>query len=532
MLGLAPERVDMLARLAAPMEAATGAVFEHAGAGIAILDRVGCVVRANRALAALVAAEVGQSAALMFEDEDAAARFAAALRAALLAKAEQGFTAVLAGSARPVQVTLVPLAEADGRVEALLLRLTDMSVQRGLEQQLADARKMQAVGQLAGGIAHDFNNLLAAISAAAESVTDRTGESPETVEDAREILQAARRGADLVRQLLAFGRQQTLQPRPVEVNAAIRGLSGLLGRLLGRSVRLELDLEEPGRVVRADPGQLDQILVNLAVNARDAMAKAGEQAGVVRFCTTHATLLRPVESGHALLPEPIPAGRYVLIQAEDGGPGILPEVLPRIFEPFFTTRRGEGGTGLGLSTVLGIVRQSGGYLAVDSAPGAGARFSIYLPRWDGALPAAEPVRAVVPSPAASPVQGRTLLLVDDEAPVRRLAERAFAKAGWRVLAAEDGESALARAEAEPGALDLVISDVIMPGMDGAALLERLREARPGLPAILVSGYAAEALGHELAALNVVFIAKPYGLKDLVARAGELVPAEPVLPVSS
>ncbi len=257
--------------------------------------------------------------------------------------------------------------------------------------------------------------------------------------------------------MLAFGRQQTLQPRAVSINDAVAGLSGLLRRLLGGTVRLELELEEPGRTVQVDPTQLDQVLVNLAVNARDAMPEGGQ----LTLRTGHITLYRPLIRGE----EVIPPGRYVMVEVQDTGCGIPPEVLPRIFDPFFTTRRERGGSGLGLSTVHGIIRQSDGFLAVDSLPGKGTRMRIYLPRHDGegmaiprlpapALPAPLPAAPAVAAPpdteppaAAEPAPGRTVLLVDDEDGVRRLAARALARQGWTVLSAD---SARGRADAHRG----------------------------------------------------------------------------------
>jgi two-component system cell cycle sensor histidine kinase/response regulator CckA len=422
-----------------------------------------------------------------------------------------------------VEISAVALREADDTVSGAILQLTDISAQKRLEAQLAQSQKLQAVGQLAGGIAHDFNNLLQAIMGAADEALARGVIEAETVEDLEQIRTSAGRGAALVRQLLAFGRQQTLQPRAVSINEAVENLTGLLRRLLGSTIRLELELEHPGRTVRVDPTQLDQVLVNLAVNARDAMGDGGQ----LTLRTGHITLYRALIRGE----ETIPPGRYVMVEVQDTGTGIPPEVLPRIFDQYLTTRRERGGSGLGLSTVHGIIRQSDGFLAVDSLLGKGTRIRIYLPRHDGdamAIPrlpagdvaaeAAEAPRIAEPvAVAASPV-GRTVLLVDDEDGVRRLAARALTKDGWTVLSAESGEAALAllAEQGEGLKLSAVLSDVVMPGMDGPTLVRTIRQTHPGLPAILASGYAEEAVRGDLAAEDISFLPKPYTLKSMLA----------------
>ena len=369
-------------------------------------------------------------------------------------------------------------------------------------------QKLRMVGQLAGGIAHDFNNVLTAILAAADAILQR-GETAETVADARQIRLDVQRGAALVHQLLAFSRQQTLQPRVVAVNAAVGAAAALLRRLLGERVSLTVSLEQPGRRVLIDPGQLDQVLVNLALNARDAMADGGS----LTLSTGHATLYAPRRIGS----ETIPPGRYVTITVADTGSGIAPEVMPHIFEPFFTTRRASGGNGLGLSTVLGIIRQSGGFLEVDSEVGRGTRVQVHLPRHEGAAETAPPLLVEAPAPAGG--AGRIALLAEDEEPVRRLLTRALTRAGWRVLAAETAEAALAMVRQPENGADsqpsVVIADVVMPGMDGLALVRALRRIWPGLPAVLVSGYAAPALRQDLASADITYLSKPYAIAELL-----------------
>ncbi len=390
-------------------------------------------------------------------------------------------------------------------------------------------RRLLVVGQLAGGIAHDFNNLLTAILGAADAILGRTETSADTVADAQQIRRGVERGAALVRQLLAFSRQQTLQPRVVAVNAAIEDAARLLRRLLGAKIVLTVTLEQPGRRVMVDPGQLDQVLLNLAVNARDAMA----EGGTLTLASGHATLYRARLAGAEI----IPPGRYVTITVADSGVGIAEAVMPRIFEPFFTTKRapgtsglggtgqggtGQGGTGLGLPTVLGIVRQSGGFLEVASQVGVGTRMVVYLPRY--AAPEADAVPPRPSPPVATGGGGRVVLVVEDEASVRLVLVRALTRVGWRVLPAETAEAALemlqSSAKSPESQPSVVISDVVMPGMDGPALVRAVRRICPGIPAVLVSGYAEPMLRQDLAAADIAFLAKPYAmaeLLDVVAR---------------
>jgi len=330
---------------------------------------------------------------------------------------------------------------------------------------------------------------------------------------------SARRGAALVAQLLAFGRRQTLMPRVLALNDAIANAAALLGRVLGEGIVLKLELEEPGRMVRVDPTQFDQVLVNLAVNARDAMAGQG----TLTIASGHRLLLRAETIGAEL----VPPGRYATVEVRDTGAGIPPDVLPHILEPFFTTRRERGGTGLGLSTVHGIVRQSGGYLAVESQLGVGTCMRILLPRheaaapWEHAPAAPPPPRTDAP---ASPMQGE-ILLVEDEAPVRRLAERILTRRGWKVFAAACAQDALDIVEgAETLHLVCVVSDVVMPGMDGPALVRALRETLPSLPAVLVSGYADAPLRAQLASEHVRFLSKPFAMEELASAVAAAVAA--------
>ncbi len=373
---------------AAALDGIVHLLFDDAPFGLMVVDRAGGIIRVNEALRRMVGRGVDVSrhapAERVFSAETREAAWAEV--APVLAgrqHAPRDFAARLEGAAADaepdeawdptVSVSVAVLREADGAVSGALLRLSDITLQRQLEAQLAQSQKLQAVGQLAGGIAHDFNNLLTAVLGAADSIAARAELDEETREDVAQISASAQRGAALVRQLLAFGRRQTLQPRVLTVNDAISDLTGLLRRLLGGKIRLELELETPGLMVRVDPTQLDQVLVNLAVNARDAMAGGG----VLTLRSGHMTLYRPLARGA----ETIPPGRYVMVEVRDTGAGIPPEVLPRIFDPFFTTKPAGEGTGLGLSLSFDIVvKQHGGTFEVETEPDAFTEFIVTLPR--------------------------------------------------------------------------------------------------------------------------------------------------------
>lgn len=355
--------------------------------------------------------------------------------------------------------------------------------------------RLEILGRLAGGIAHDFNNLLGVVLGASTALRSIT-EAPGAAEEFGAIEQAVQRGTALVRQLLAFARQQVMAPRIVELNQSIRQLAVLLPRLLGAGMSLELELEEPSRHIRVDPSQWDQVLLNLAVNARDAT----EGKGRLRIATGRRLVL----AGETLKP-----GRYAVVEVTDDGPGIAPEVLSRIFEPFFTTRLEQGGTGLGLATVQGIVGQFGGLMEVESRPGA-TTFRIVLPRHDGAAEA-EALPAVVAAPA---IRG-PVLLVDDEPVLLRAARFGLQKAGFGVEVAGDAEEALARIEA--GLLpSLLATDVAMPGMDGLDLARAVHARHPGMPILLLSGYSASTVDSDLMGEGMHFLAKPYTPESLLA----------------
>ncbi len=534
-------RRPLIERLASPLDDMLQVLIEESALGIAVMDQDGRLVRVNEALRRMVDQECDIAPGRPVQDI-----FCEQQRGGLwkeLAPVLQGhrpsrsFTSTLRGkgstSEHMVEISAVALREVDGTVSGAIFHVADISAQKRLEAQLAQSRKLQAIGQLASGIAHDFSNLLTAIIGASDDLLSRVALDGDLAEDLRLVRSSAERGTDLVRQLLAFGRQQTLQPRAVSINDAVQSLTGLLRRLLGGAIRLELELDQSGCTVRVDPTQLDQVVVNLAVNARDAMVEGGR----LTLRTGQVTLSQALAQQAA----EVPPGCYVMLEVQDTGCGIPPEVLPRIFDPFFTTRRERGGTGLGLSTVQEIIRRSNGFLVVESLPNQGTQVRVYLPRQDSeqtSMPAclppfdhAAPASAATPMPVPVPAERATLLLVDDEDGVRRLATRALTRRGWAVLSAESGEAALAliTGNAAANTLCALISDVVMPGMDGVALVRAVRQLRPGLPAILASGYAEDTLRGELAAEEIAFLAKPYASEDIFAVLDAQMAREKVRP---
>ncbi|MBV1797991.1 ATP-binding protein [Siccirubricoccus sp. G192] len=491
--------------------AAAGAfrlLFEAAPEGMALLDPEGRIRMANPALGRLVGPTVALRPGLPAVQLVALPqRQALAARIAAAGMPEAApLLVVPADSAAPEDTEWALHCEAlpalDGDGPALLLRVTDRTPQRRAEARLAGAARLETVGRLAGGIAHDFNNLLAAILGSAEAMR-AAGLPAAAAAELGRIEDAAQRGAGLVRQLLAFARQQRLQPRILDLNAAVSGLAPLLRRLLGEGVQLDLALEVPGRCVRVDPAQLDQVILNLAVNAREAMPGGGR----LRIATGRAVVLRLEGEG----PAGLPPGRYAVLEVSDTGCGIPPETLPRLFEPFFTTRPDKGGTGLGLATVQGIVAQSGGHITVESRPGEGSTFRIHLPRQEAVT---APVAPAPATPLAGSGGGR-ILLVEDEAPLRRLAALLLQRAGHEVLAAESAEAALGLLADSPPP-DALVSDVAMPGQDGLELARDLRSRWPGLPVVLLSGYAESALGHDPEGEGMRFLHKPYAPAELLA----------------
>jgi two-component system cell cycle sensor histidine kinase/response regulator CckA len=406
---------------------------------------------------------------------------------------------------RPEEAVALTIANAKGLGEAAaLLSLRDNSEESKLKRQVAQATKMQAVGQLAGGVAHDFNNILTAIIGHSDLMLMRHTPGDIDYDDIQQIKHNSNRAASLTRQLLAFSRQQTLRPQILQLPDIISEISNLLRRLLGETVKLQVKHGRSLGAVRADPGQLEQVIVNLAVNARDAMPEGGTLT-LQTYPVTSADVRR-------MQSEIMPIADYTALKVSDTGTGIPDEILGKIFEPFFTTKEVGKGTGLGLSTVYGIVKQTDGFIFADSEIGQGTSFTIYLPVHDAAT-APEP-EAPKPVPAATDTWGTGLiLLVEDEAMVRAVAERALTRQGYTVLSAAHGEEALEILE--DGAIpDLLISDVVMPTMDGPTLVRAAREKYPDLRILFMSGYAEEQLRNSIDIDRVAFLAKPFSVQQL------------------
>ncbi|MBK9066388.1 MAG: response regulator [Gemmatimonadetes bacterium] len=384
----------------------------------------------------------------------------------------------------------------------------DITLQRQLEEEARQSRKMETAGRLAGGIAHDFNNLLTAILGTSELLLSGLAPGTAEREDVEEIKRAATRAANLTRQLLAFSRRQVLQPRTLDLNQLVFGVETMLRRLIGEHITLGTTAAADLWRVRADPGQLEQVIVNLCVNARDAMPTGGSL--VVETANVHFP--GAAHGAEAIMP----AGPYVLLTVTDTGTGMEPQTLGHIFEPFFTTKEPGRGTGLGLATVYGIVKQSGGFIFVETERGRGSRFRIYLPRVEGVVEGPEATAEPAPARATG-----TILLVEDEEAVRRLARRVLEEVGYRVLEAADGAEALRLADRWDDAIDLVVTDVIMPGMSGQELSARLRQQRPWLKILYVSGYTDDAiLQHGTLLPNTSFLQKPFTPAGLAQRVRE------------
>ncbi len=490
--------------------------------GVALVDRDGRFLEMNAAFAR--AAGVDGAAPPLYPSDlvvrddkttvaDAVRRFAGGAQ-------HSADIAVRLASA-PDEPVALSITSARGLGEAaVLLSLKGNGEETRLKREVAQANKMQAVGQLAGGVAHDFNNILTAIIGHCDLMLMRHTPGDSDYDDIQQVRANSNRAASLTRQLLAFSRQQTLRPQVLQLPDVISEVSNLLKRLLGETVTLTVSHGRNLGPVRADPGQLEQVVMNLAVNARDAMLARDPHGGGTLTIQTMAVSAADVR---AMGSDVLPVGEYSALRVSDTGGGIPPEVLPKIFEPFFTTKEIGKGTGLGLSTVYGIVKQSGGYIFAESPPGQGAVFSIYLPVHTSSAPA-KPLL-----PAASSKQGElwgtgTILLVEDEDMVRTVAERALTRQGYTVLTAEHGEAALEMLDSQPRP-DLLISDVVMPTMDGPTMVRHARARYPDLPILFMSGYAEEQLRKSIDLDNVAFLAKPFSVQQLAQAARDVLGAK-------
>ncbi|HWL04722.1 MAG TPA: response regulator [Xanthobacteraceae bacterium] len=458
------------------------------------------------------------------------------LEAAIARAAEGGgeiapVDAALTASERWARFYVTAIEEEERDQETAIIYVLETTEQRALENQVTQQQKMEMVGQLAGGIAHDFNNVLSAIMMATDFLLNAHRPTDPSFQDIMQIKQNANRAASLVRQLLAFSRKQTLRPQVLDLGDSLSDLTMLLKRLLGEKVSLNVVHGRDLWPVKADISQFEQVVVNLAVNARDAMPGGGK--------LTIATRNVDVADSATYAGKGMPAADYVLIEVSDTGTGIPPEIAERVFEPFFSTKEVGKGTGLGLSTVYGIVKQTGGFIYLESEVGSGTVFRIFLPRH---IPAAEPVvdapqstpersnaasagsaeKPPVVSEAPADLTGQgTILLVEDEEGLRALNARGLASRGYTVLQASNGVEAIEMLESHGGAVDLVVSDVVMPEMDGPTLLKELRSQDPDIRIIFVSGYAEDAFKKNLPENGqFAFLPKPFTLKQLIAAVKE------------
>jgi two-component system cell cycle sensor histidine kinase/response regulator CckA len=407
--------------------------------------------------------------------------------------------------AEPVAMTVAGLRGLGDA--AVLLLLKDNSEEAKLKRQIAQATKMQAVGQLAGGVAHDFNNILTAIIGHCDLMLMRHTPGDTDYDDIQQIKSNSNRAAGLTRQLLAFSRQQTLRPQLLQLPDVISEVSHLLKRLLGETVQLVVKHGRDLGAVRADPGQLEQVIVNLAVNARDAMMSKGGGALTIQTDAVRADQVADLGS------EILPVADYSAVSIADTGTGIPANILGKVFEPFFTTKEVGKGTGLGLSTVYGIVKQSGGYIFADSKVGEGTRFTIYLPVHRVEEEKEANVRTTKKEGESELWGTGTILLVEDEPMVRTVAERALTRHGYQVLTANNGEEALEIVD-RGDEIALLISDVVMPVMDGPTMVREARKTRPDLPILFMSGYAEEQLRKSIDIANVAFLPKPFSVQEL------------------
>ena len=486
---------------------------------ILVLDRHGvCVDVAAGASNVLVRAPeelVGRRLDDVFS-HDQAESFVATIREALVTRAavEAKYEMEIRGERYWFEATVSPLP--DDRVvwvaRDVTARLRAEHALRESEDQLRQAQKMEAVGQLAGGIAHDFNNLLMAIMSNAELAALELPQPTPAAIHIDEIKNASRRARSLTQQLLAFSRKQMLQPRVLDMNHVVREGEQILRRVIGETIIMSVQLDPGLGQVRADQGQLSQVLMNLAVNARDAMPHGGTM--------TILTSNREVDARDVRSHRGLREGRYVILEVRDSGVGMDEQTKARIFEPFFTTKPPGQGTGLGLSTAYGIVKQSGGYIAVDTAPGAGTTFTVFLPR---VFEAADALTATASHETPLPQSSGTILLVEDEAAVREATKRMLRKFGFTVIEARDGEEAIKVWQREGQSVDVVLTDVVMPTLGGAELARVLRQRTPDLRVVFMSGYTQGTLepstmDHD----STRFLPKPFTSEQLVTTLRELI----------
>ena len=494
----------------ADAEARLSRIFNEAPVGMAQLDGQGRIVGVNLAFlkmsptarrGALLTSVIAPAQARSLE------RALQNIQSGEVSKLEASF---VGESPRSVQMFI----SRDEEMQGSTVFAVDITEHRSLEVQLVQSQKMQAIGQLAGGVAHDFNNVLTAIIGFSDLLLARHRPADPAFQDIMNIKQNASRAANLVRQLLAFSRRQTLRPEILSLTDVLSDLGNLLGRLLGEKVELKVTHGRDLGLVKVDVNQFEQVIMNLAVNARDAMP----EGGALSLRTANVS---PEEASH-ILPGTMPAAEYVLCEVSDTGTGMSQEVLEKIYEPFFTTKEVGKGTGLGLSTVYGIIKQTGGFIFCDSELGRGTVFRIYLPRYTPQEGEMAQAQALAAPPEKQDLSGAgTILLVEDEDAVRSFASRALQTRGYKVLEASSGEAALDVLESSGEAVDLVLSDVVMPEMDGPSLLKELRRRGINTKVVFISGYAEDAFEKNLEGQSdFAFLPKPFTLKQLAEKVKE------------
>lgn len=491
-------------------------VFEDAPTGILLVDEKRNILSANQKFLQMIQRP---AADLIGRSLDGFLNFSCkkAVLYALQKTFEKGSTL------KPIEISfkgvknddlaayISPLQEED-RIVGAIVHFLSTSEQKKMEIQFVHSQRMQAVGQLAGGVAHDFNNLLTAMIGFCDLLLQRHSPAEQTFSDIMQIKQNANRAAGLVRQLLAFSRQQSLQPKVINITDTLSELSALLRRLLGPAIELKVKHARDLWFIKVDKGQFEQVVINLAVNARDAM----ENSGILKIITSNYENKKNFTQNH----DTMPPGEYVLIEIEDTGSGISQDIVDRIFEPFFSTKAVGSGTGLGLSTVYGIVKQTGGVIFVDSVIQKGTKFRIFLPRH---IPKEQEEMTLQEDKHLSDLTGTAhVLLVEDEDAVRMFAARALKDKGYEVIEASNGMEAIEHAKNNDTDIDLIITDVVMPGMEGPQMINEIRQFMPDVKVIFISGYAEDSFRKKLHNEdNIHFLPKPFNLKDLALKVKDI-----------
>ncbi len=492
---------------------------EQSADEVIIMDRSGVMEYVNPAFEALTGYSrleaIGQTLGILKSEQQAGELYEEMWNTVLAGNVFRGIVMdrKKSGETLIIEKALTPLRDGTGEITHFISTGRDITEHRKLESDLRQAQKMDAIGRLAGGVAHDFNNLLLVISAYAELMLDSLAAEDPLRRNVAEIMTASRRAADLTRQLLAFGRKQLQLLQVLDLNTVIAEITAMLPHLIGEDIDLVFVPEQGLGKVKADPVQIEQVLMNLAANARDAMP----EGGTLTIETATVQVDESYVQRHSIVPE----GDYVLLTVTDSGQGIAAEHLPHIFEPFYTTKEAGKGTGLGLATVYGIVKQNGGFVWVYSEPGLGTTFKIYLPRvqsLSGEVRITKPVEN-------SPLGCETLLLVEDEPSVRQASRQFLTRSGYNVLEATDGEDALRTSAKHRGPIHLMITDVVMPRMGGPKLAERLVDERPDMKVLFVSGYAENTiLQRGKIDITTRFLQKPFSLKMLARKVREVLEA--------